>query len=569
MRQDPDRLAIRMPFHRQHRSTIPSIFGISLADLRFTCIEPEPKTRHRCKNKINKTTTIPQAFDLWHEIARSTPLEDDIWYLLKELAERLHCFRHRKMDKFKSSLRLIVKFWHTELRVAYRADQQLDPDGEPAEALMHSETRMTYEESLLQKDFSSLATPNVGVARNDPVCVTIDSSSRMPLNRPSTPRRSHRAPPSRYTERFYPDRRGGISVPESTAHTQSAARTRDTEFIPYLSPSIYDHDTSSKPLSCPPHLKDILWKPLNADSPDSETGQLYIFSRSSDPNYVKIGFTKGPVLDRLKEWENGCNYKPKLRYQTGKLPWAGRLEKIVHGHLVWQRRKEAKCKSNPKCQREHNEWFEMSVTEAIGVVQRWESWALRYGPYELTNEGFRLTRKWLRRSIFSGHAFEDGSLDAKHIPWCHAVGFQRKQQGDLSSPSPSPQPRNIMLPYGRLNIVKIQARRSLSNSFGGPVAGTRSIKDYFTPSPSQSIRVITPTFTTQARVLQGAFSGNARTKLTLQRTLTLGSGASPDATFCRSSLHKSPPHIFPLYIFVLAVLVLYIRISLSMLEWCV
>lgn len=100
---------------------------------------------------------------------------------------------------------------------------------------------------------------------------------------------------------------------------------------------------------------------------DFKTGSLYIFTRTSSPGYVKIGWTSREVGSRLKIWSR-CGYEPNLVFSVHDVPYAQRAETLTHYELATEWRAERSCKG---CGKSHREWFEVSQERAAQVVADW------------------------------------------------------------------------------------------------------------------------------------------------------------------------------------------------------
>ncbi|CAH0023424.1 unnamed protein product [Clonostachys rhizophaga] len=100
---------------------------------------------------------------------------------------------------------------------------------------------------------------------------------------------------------------------------------------------------------------------------DFKTGSLYIFTRTSSPGYVKIGWTSREVERRLESWSR-CGYEPNLVFSVHNVPYAQRAETLTHYELAAEWRAERRCEG---CNKSHREWFEVSQERATQVVADW------------------------------------------------------------------------------------------------------------------------------------------------------------------------------------------------------
>lgn len=128
------------------------------------------------------------------------------------------------------------------------------------------------------------------------------------------------------------------------------------------------------------------------DSTDRTDGYVYVYEVEGNKGLVKIGYTGRSIETRHKEWEFDCNRDPKILYPTHSgsamvVPNARRVEALCHAELD-HRRIRIYCRG---CLKQHIEWFEVSVAEAIAVVQKWSNW-MTANPYQSTQ--LRSEVKW-------------------------------------------------------------------------------------------------------------------------------------------------------------------------------
>ncbi|KAG4440839.1 hypothetical protein IFR05_003652 [Cadophora sp. M221] len=132
-------------------------------------------------------------------------------------------------------------------------------------------------------------------------------------------------------------------------------------------------------------------------------GYVYIFKSDEYPGHVKIGSTVKAPETRKKEWVKSCKFE--AIQVTDKNDTAFRfcrmVEQIVHAELYNERRKFCcvRCKKQHRftmAEREkgtgeteldvrpteHGEWFEISETKALEVVNKWRNWMIHQEPYK-------------------------------------------------------------------------------------------------------------------------------------------------------------------------------------------
>jgi hypothetical protein len=175
-------------------------------------------------------------------------------------------------------------------------------------------------------------------------------------------------------------------------------------------------------------LNKALRKALDPNPPplpfiDMSEGSIYIFKSAIYPGYVKIGKTKQRPEQRITQWEKQCKFtcihildpndKFFLHY--------GMVEELVQAELGNERRK-FKCKecgSKHKLElgeredkgTEHGEWYEISETRALEVVEKWRRLIVQREPY-LENGILRDFWKWKCRQAMG-----------KEVDWAKWVLF--------------------------------------------------------------------------------------------------------------------------------------------------
>jgi hypothetical protein len=105
---------------------------------------------------------------------------------------------------------------------------------------------------------------------------------------------------------------------------------------------------------------------------DREAGFLYAYEVEGNKGFVKIGYTTRSVKDRLDKWSFDCNRVSKLIYPISfntsvAVPNAARVERLCHAEL---RRQNIRIYCSG-CLKPHIEWFEISHSEAISVIEKW------------------------------------------------------------------------------------------------------------------------------------------------------------------------------------------------------
>ncbi|KAM6513241.1 hypothetical protein FALCPG4_015693 [Fusarium falciforme] len=130
---------------------------------------------------------------------------------------------------------------------------------------------------------------------------------------------------------------------------------------------------------------------------DQRGGHVYMYEVEGNPGFVKIGYTTRSVEERLQDWDFDCNRAPKVLYPipsstTAAIPNARRVEALCHAELD-HRKIRIYCYG---CLKPHLEWFEISSTEAIAVIQKWSNW-MATRPYQSIQ--FRHKVKWTIREV--------------------------------------------------------------------------------------------------------------------------------------------------------------------------
>ncbi|KAJ5446650.1 DUF1766-domain-containing protein [Penicillium cf. griseofulvum] len=118
-----------------------------------------------------------------------------------------------------------------------------------------------------------------------------------------------------------------------------------------------------------------------------DTTPFDIVERSDRPDdhrasYDGIGYTTRPIERRHEEWRFDCNRKsnplfPIPAVKAALVPNAHHVEKLCHAELK-HRQVIIYCQG---CLKTHEEWFEMSPTKAMAVIEKWSAW-MEKEPYE-------------------------------------------------------------------------------------------------------------------------------------------------------------------------------------------
>jgi hypothetical protein len=149
---------------------------------------------------------------------------------------------------------------------------------------------------------------------------------------------------------------------------------------------------------------------------DAEEGGIYIFIHPTDDNFVKIGYTTSTKNSdsRWEKYKTCCAVAYRVHDNFFRTKNAKRVESLIHSDL-YQRRAIACCR---KSSVEHNELFNMSLEEAIKVVEYWVDWMKTLAPYE----GFMLKPTYVR-AMFVSDVLPSEAQDANT---CHTNHFLQK-----------------------------------------------------------------------------------------------------------------------------------------------
>lgn len=118
------------------------------------------------------------------------------------------------------------------------------------------------------------------------------------------------------------------------------------------------------------------------DADDQKNGYLYVYEVEGNKGFVKIGYTTRSIKKRHEEWCFDCNRQPKPLFpipttKATLVPNARRVEALCHAELRY-RQAIIYCYG---CFKIHQEWFEVSPTEAIAVIEKWSAW-MKKKPYQ-------------------------------------------------------------------------------------------------------------------------------------------------------------------------------------------
>ncbi|KAM0743586.1 hypothetical protein ACQRIT_001845 [Beauveria bassiana] len=133
-------------------------------------------------------------------------------------------------------------------------------------------------------------------------------------------------------------------------------------------------------------------------------GFVYLYQVSGNDSLVKVGFTTGPVAQRLESWKKDCHREPAQLYPAPDavckaVPHAHRVERLVHAELM-EHRVRVYCEP---CEKQHVEWFKVSVKHAVAVIEKWSLWIQRR-PYEKRET--RQSVKWSLKAEEAKHLVE-------------------------------------------------------------------------------------------------------------------------------------------------------------------
>ena len=375
---------------------LPKFLDFSPDDDQFTCIFPLARAQFRqCLNPVNKKDRR-SAHALRDEICALDPFEDGIEAYLQSYAQLCCCTRyHRAQVGDPPLLKQLCRQWEKQLRAAHILDGQeaIRPAAAGAvqvEAVKDAEADKL--EILLHQD----ATTPKNV-RRDPQDSTPESYYELQVVKKrlsAGPQDHHKSAPADASDEddcqtlnTKPEkivRRSTNSnsqvhphQPQPTHPARTSLRTIQTRSQTGSLP------WSFTPRRCPAErtMLKTLTDPISEYS--SQVGVIYLYTRWSDPGYIKLGCTTRDPHVRMKEWEKSCGYKPDLLYTSELVPNVLRLESLLKKDLSLQGRgrQETYCKHNKHCPKNHTEWFEISFADAVLLVDTWIAWMREESPY--------------------------------------------------------------------------------------------------------------------------------------------------------------------------------------------
>ncbi|KAK4888696.1 hypothetical protein LTR27_012435 [Elasticomyces elasticus] len=152
-------------------------------------------------------------------------------------------------------------------------------------------------------------------------------------------------------------------------------------------------------------------RPLDSD--DVHDGYVYAYGVEGNDGFIKIGYTRRRIVERLHEWSFHCNRRTKLLYPsnaaidpgatpsdasvaelgtpTTLVPHARRVEALCHAELD-HRRIRIYCNG---CLKQHIEWFDVSAEEVIAIIMKWSKW-MATRPYKILS--LKSGPKWVLKA---------------------------------------------------------------------------------------------------------------------------------------------------------------------------
>lgn len=152
--------------------------------------------------------------------------------------------------------------------------------------------------------------------------------------------------------------------------------------LPYKTFRPYAWSKTQRILSEEQLVNQTVKRPLTKDDRKG-VGSIYIYRHYGDFGFFKIGYSKDRSF-RFKEWWKQCGYQideqeDLLKHITREAPHPARLEGLIHAELKSKRFTVQRCKT---CHRTHNEWFEVTASEAQHVIIKWTKWMQDQKPYD-------------------------------------------------------------------------------------------------------------------------------------------------------------------------------------------
>ena len=379
--------------HLQH---LPNFFDFSPEDDQYTCIFPLASAQfRRCRKSVNKMDR-QSALALRNEICAFDPFEDSIEPYLQRYAQLCCCTQyHRVQIGDPPLLKQLSLQWKKQLRSAHDLESQEAVAGASNNAGhvdLATRDEVDKLECLLHKDSTTPKSPPL--ARRDDPPEHHDEMTVVKKTVPLPPKGQHDSVTddagTDHDSRI-PNRRPQEVVRQSNNSTiQVNQRQREpaAPAVAQLRRIQTRSQTGSLPWSFMPRrrpaestmLKTLI-EPISDYS--SQVGVIYLYTRETDAGYIKLGCTIRDPLVRMKEWKKSCGYEPILLYTSKPVPYVRRLESLLKRELSLQGRgrQETHCKYNKHCQKDHTEWFEISLPEMQLLVDAWSNWMCEAMPY--------------------------------------------------------------------------------------------------------------------------------------------------------------------------------------------
>ncbi|KAL8782232.1 MAG: hypothetical protein Q9213_005562 [Squamulea squamosa] len=133
-----------------------------------------------------------------------------------------------------------------------------------------------------------------------------------------------------------------------------------------------------------------------------DAGLIYIYWFPGNFGHIKIGLTTRTIEERMREWQSKCSHDIHLEYPKDEkdcvpIPHVHRVENLIKQQLRHVRRKEIGCRG---CKKNHNEWYENALQEAVDAIRKWSAW-MRKNPYEKLSDGVWRLKKTQKENIES------------------------------------------------------------------------------------------------------------------------------------------------------------------------
>ena len=194
------------------------------------------------------------------------------------------------------------------------------------------------------------------------------------------------------------------------------------------------------------------------------TGFIYIYWFPGNFGYVKIGVTTRQVEKRLSEWAKQCGHGtyleyPKLRADEQPVPHVYRVEALVQAELGISRKIEVKCST---CGKNHKEWFEQPLPDAIAAVKKWSAWMRTAEPYveEKGQEWDKKSQKMVscERWVLKNELRKDIQTLCEPTPKISSPSQKQRQKVGRSSTEPG-----VRVPRARSRSSIITRSKALQN----------------------------------------------------------------------------------------------------------